>query len=188
MSPVYHGSPEGGLTRLRPRAFTHAKAYVYAAREPLTALIFARHWNDFILNLSLGSDGRPELTERYKCAFDEVFSGKPGWLYTLPDESFIEGATSFPGEVVSEREVCPLSSLYFADLGAELLQAAARGELRLYRYPDRPDFIPADDRDLCEEALTIAKRDPAVIPYCLGLHPQLKRFFEAKNERNNKTL
>lgn len=123
MALVYHGSHEGGITRLTPLISSHGRPYVYAARKPVLALLFSLRWNSFIFNLSLDSRDVPELTER---SYDEIFAGKPGWLYTLDGGGFMENATGFPGEVVSPCGAAVPSSRYFPDIRAELDAAAAR--------------------------------------------------------------
>ena len=67
MGVVYHVSPVSGLTLLEPRVSTHGKAFVYAIENPVTALLFGVHQDDFDFCISTDAAGCPELFECYPC-------------------------------------------------------------------------------------------------------------------------
>ena len=172
--PLYHGSKQGGIKTLLPRASTHGEAYVYASDKAITALLFLGQWHDFILNLAYGDDGVPEVTERFPGAFEQVFSGVSGYLYTLPEASFESGLTRFEGERVSKGAVDVLDERHIEDVYAYLIQASQQGRLRILRPPQRHPDIPADDSDLVEDALYFyEKGDKNAISECLKYHPGL---------------
>ena len=175
MEVVYHGSPEGGLTVITPRVSTHNKSYVYATRDVRLATIFLQHWNDFVFNVSYGDGHALEITERYAGALEEVYEGRNGHVYQLDAHSFISNATGFDGEVVSEQVQKVLGCQAIENVYERLLQMNKEGLLQIYRYPNRPKYIPQDDSDLVEMAWEIYCRtgDRGVIAYCISKHPGL---------------
>jgi hypothetical protein len=175
MDTVYHGSPAGGLELIAPRGWIHGEAYVHAARDPALAALFMGDWNDFILNAAYGDDGALEVTERFPGALESIYQGRSGCLYALDGAGFTADQTGFAGEVVSRAAARVVSSRFFPDLYAQILEYARLGALRIRRWPDRHPDIPADDSDLVEEAVLIARREGNLraVAYCKARHPHL---------------
>jgi hypothetical protein len=162
---VFHASKISGLQRLEPRVSTHGKAWIYAARGQLTASMFLGKHSDFILGS--GYEGEhPYIFERFVGAFERAKRGKGGSIYVLPGESFRAGLTSFTAEVVSEETLEPLREIVVPDAAEPLLKYKREGQLDIYRFPDRPSHVPADDSDLIEAARELyAKHGQKLVDY-----------------------
>ena len=88
MDYVYHGSPVNGLTHLEPRRSTHGNNWVYATNNRAIAIIHSQKWSDYIFNESISDGEQLELTERLLDAFEEVYKGKPSYLYSGVGENY----------------------------------------------------------------------------------------------------
>jgi hypothetical protein len=177
MEYVYHGSPVGGLTYLEPRRSTHGKNWVYATKNKTIAIIHSQKWNDYIFNESFHSEIQIELTERLPNAFEEIYKEKKSYLYYLDSANFLEGQTSFTAEVVSEKREQILKCEVIEDTYIKLCEMAESKEVVLYRYPDRPDYIPSDDSDLIKSTkyfLENAQDKKGLVDYAIEKHPKLK--------------
>lgn len=144
---VFHASNISGLKRLEPRVSTHGKAWIYAARDLLTASMFLGRHHDFILGSGYVDD-RPYIVERFAGAFEQAKRGASGSIYLLPGSSFRAGLTGWHAEVVSEETLEPLHEILVPDAAAPLLEYERADKLDIYRFPSRPSHVPADDSDL----------------------------------------
>ena len=177
MDYVYHGSPVGGLTYLEPRHSTHGKSWVYATKYKTIAIIHSQKWNDFIFNESFHSEIQLELTERLPNAFENIYKGKKSYLYYLDSTNFLEGQTSFTAEVVSEKREQILKCKVIEDTYKKLCEMAENKDVILYRYPDRPSYIPLDDSDLVKKAkifIEYGHDKNKVVNDAIEKHPKLK--------------
>ena len=170
---VYHGSPEGGLSVLRPTVSTHLKSYVYATTNPAIALAFtAKGHGDLDSDLRI-VDGKVVLTERREGALDVYKRG--GYLYTLDATNFKHQEGLWSGEVVSESEEKILSCEFIPNILEKMNEYVQRGELVIYRYPEKPEFIPKDDSDLIEKYIRFDKMGHrGAIDGLVRLFPHLK--------------
>jgi hypothetical protein len=177
MDYVYHGSPVSGLTYLEPRRSTHGKNWVYATKIKSLAILHSQKWNDYIFDESYHSQIQLELTERLPNAFEEVYKGKTGYIYFLSAANFLDGHTSFIGEVVSEQREDIIKCEVIEDTYEKLLELEMSGEVVLYKYPNRPKYIPADDSDLIKKTklfLEHSQDKKGLIEYAIEKHPKLK--------------
>lgn len=152
---LYHGSPIGNLTVLKPHASTHMNNYVYATTDPAIALIFSVEGHgdlDFDLRMV---DGKIIFTERREGAFVKYNSS--GYLYTLDSANFKNMDNLWEMEVVSENEERILSCEYVSNILKRLEEYAKKGKMIIYRYPTKPDFLPKDDSDLVEKYIGFEK-------------------------------
>jgi hypothetical protein len=147
---VYHGSPQRGLSVIRPSVSTHGEVWIYACRDAVMAALFlSRVGGD--LTCGVGREkgtGLPYVCERFAGALEVRYAAKRGSVYTLPGETFVAGQTSWDEEVVSPVAVRPIAEFTVEDVLRHLEGLADRDLLRIYRYPSRPAGIPADDEDL----------------------------------------
>lgn len=177
MNYVYHGSPASGLTHLEPRRSTHGQNWVYATNNKAIAIIHSQKWSDYIFNESIDNNGQLELTERLPNAFEEIYKGKMSYLYYLSAVNFLEGQTSFTPEVVSEQREEVIKCEVIEDTYAKLLEMERSGDVVLYRYPDRPAYIPSDDSDLIKQTkyfLENTTDKKGLINYAIEKHPKIK--------------
>jgi len=151
---VYHGSATRGMTKLVPHASTHGTEYVYAMKNATYAVAFLGGVDDFHVAKEFAGD-RLEITERYVDAMS-MYRNAKGSVYKVHSDSFVEGATSWDAEVVSTVPVQVIEEIHINDVYVFLFREERRGLVRIYRYPNRPEYIPEDDSDLIEKAVIFA--------------------------------
>lgn len=155
MKHVYHGPRMRGIQRFEPRPSTHKKPWVYAAKDPVFAAVFIGLTSNFVFDIRRHPEKKlPYLCERFAGALDESYSieRNSGSLYVLSGDGFIEGQTQWDEEVVCAEAVVPLEEQPLDDVKAYLLGLERQGRLLIDRYPNRGDWLPADDSDLVEIA------------------------------------
>ena len=181
---VYHGSSNGDLKVLKPQKSTHLKNYVYATESPIIALIFAaENHGDLSFDLTL-KNNKIILTERRKDAF--AIYNKAGYLYTLKKDNFKKLDNIWEGEVVSEKEEKIISCKYIPNILQKLEEYADKKEIVIYRYPNKPDFIPKDDSDLVDKYIKFEKMGhKGAIDTLLFAFPNLKEKVFNKLEEPN---
>ncbi len=156
---VYHGSTRMDLRRILPNQRDHGKPYVYAAIDPLIALLFVTNRSKFFgdFTLTFGRDpysgGQVFLCERHAGAFQQAYGGASGKLYILNSATFLEKQTPWPEEVVSPVAVVPRKEVYLDNMQSILQERIDKGVLILHTHPDRPRFIPGDDEDYVYRAV-----------------------------------
>ena len=176
---VYHGSSKGNIEALKPAISTHMKGYVYATSSPIIALIFAvESLGDLDHDLRI-VDGKVILTERRKGAFDKYKNG--GYLYTLDGNHFKSQEGLWEGEVVSENEENILSCEHIPNILDKFDEYVKSGNMIIYRYPDKPEFIPLDDSDLVDKYIGYKEMGHEnAIDNLLAFFPHLKEQVSSK--------
>ena len=104
------------------------------------------------------NNGLQELTERFPNAFEQIYKEKSGFLYFLDSTNFKESQTSFSPEVVSNKKEQVLHCEVIDDCYEKVCEMEKNNEVILFRYPNRPSHIPADDSDLIKIAKRIIER------------------------------
>lgn len=135
----YHVSAVSGLTVLKPQVSSHGKAYVYAAENLVTGLLFGAPHDDFDFLIDEDA-GRPALYECYPHAFDAVFEKRACSVYEVPSSGFQKETTCWSAELVCETEVPVLKEWRVPNLRDRLLEEAARNRLTLNRFEDTVDY------------------------------------------------
>lgn len=93
---LYHGSPTGGLTELKPFISEHKEPYIYFSTNPVVALLYAMRpvpkpfsWYPY------GFDGETMVySEYYPDAFADIYKGKTGYLYECSSVPNAENPTN----------------------------------------------------------------------------------------------
>ena len=136
---LYHASSAKGLSILEPHISTHKKAYVYAIKNAVTAVIFgARHDDfDFIIN---EEDGIPVVYECYPCAFQDVYRDKDCSLYEVNNEGFLSGMTTWEPEYVCESSVTVVNETVITDIYSYLLECENKGKLTIHLYEQTKNY------------------------------------------------
>lgn len=132
---LYHASKTPGLKALLPSPSTHGKAYVYAIRERLTALLFGAPKDDFDLLMD-EENGRPVVWECWPGALQKIYGGRQCSLYTVAEDGFLAGQTGWDPELVCETPVPVLKEEEIPDLYACLLRTRDAGECVLHFYSE----------------------------------------------------
>ena len=138
---IYHASPIGGLTELKPNKSSHGKAYVYGTKNFELSLFFgsAKTMRDLDGNygttrLDKDSESIPFFYEAYEGALKRRFKGESCYVYELDPTDFEEGKTGFDAEVVSEKPVKVLSCIKIDDIYETLMEAKKNGKAKLCEY------------------------------------------------------
>ena len=155
MKKVYHGSPNGDLIELIPNKSTHQENYVYATESPAIALVFAvSNLGDLDFDLRI-VDNKVIFTERMKDSFEKYKTG--GYLYTLDGEHFVRKDNLWHGEVVSTQKEKIESCEYIPNVLEKMEEYEKEGKMVIYRYPNKPDYLPKDDSDLVDKYINFEK-------------------------------
>lgn len=172
---VYHGSAVQGLKEIKKNKSTHGQEWVYATLSKAISIIFiSNKGSDLYYYLQGdGSNNNPViLVERKKDMFKEIFNVS-GSLYTLDSKKFVTGKTGWTAEVVSEYNEKVLKEEYIENVFEKLKKLTDSGELRMYLYPNRPNYIPIDNSDLIPKVIKWQKRGINIEPF-FKLYPELK--------------
>lgn len=147
---VYHGSPKGDIEIFEPRESTQKGAYVYATNRFEIAGIFGFKSSSLERSLCIFNpcDAVVFVTERLKDYFKN--NDKPVYIYKLDGKDFdyFDENSWGKNEVRSPKAVKPLEIIKF-ESGLEMLkQFHKEGKIKLFLYPEKPDYIPENDYDL----------------------------------------
>lgn len=93
---LYHGSPVGGLSKLKPFLSEHKKSYVYFSTNPVVALLYAvkpvpKPFSFYPYGFD--GDGTVVYSEYYKNAFEDIYKDKVGYLYKCENVKGAENPT-----------------------------------------------------------------------------------------------
>ena len=157
---VYHASPIQGLGEIKAKKGTHGKKWIYATKDPIiSAMFLGRKGGDFVCSTGLSGSKVPYIVERFKGAFDLRYKNKKGSIYILPGSGFKENQTSWSAEVVSEKdEMKPLEENKINSVKDYLLSLSKENKLTIKYYPDRFSWVPEDDEDLVQKAISWTKQ------------------------------
>ena len=153
---VYHGSPQGGIKELRINPSAHKNPYVYATSNKIIALIFtSKGRGDLDTNIRVDEKGKIILTERRAGVLEELYKGKSGYIYTLSGENFKHYDYMWGPEVVSEQNESVIGEEKIDNLLDKLIELHQTGRIQLNFYPQRPDDMPIDNRDLIPKYINL---------------------------------
>jgi len=185
---VYHGSKSNGLKMINPSPSTHQVPWVYATNDPVMSAVFiGQIGGDFTLKIGRDENGMPYISERFKDALGEAYSGG-GSLYELDGDDFLEGKTSWLEEVVSEKPVKVLKETAIKDMRGYLLGLAESGELKISIYPEKY-MCPPDDADIVEKAVLWTQQfGPSTLENLNKYHPGLVAKVKSKLEKEIKNV
>lgn len=180
MKYVYHGSKTRDLKVVKRNKSTHSTLWVYGTYSKALSLIFiSSKGND--LYYYLGGDGSKQypytLVERKEGIFREVFSEK-GSIYYLNDKNFMSGKTGWSAEVVSEYDEPVLKEKKIDNVYDELIKLNDSGEIKVFLYPNRPEWLPVDNSDLISKVKKWESRGFNINIF-FEMYPELKeRYLE----------
>lgn len=187
MNCVYHGSYLSDLDIINPKKSTHQKEWVYATKSKTLALIFiSKKGNDFYYYLGGGGtkEDLPILVERKEGMFKDIF-GIKGSIYTLDAKNFMSNKTGWNAEVVSCLDEKVVHEEKIDNVYNKLIEVSNEGKIKLYLYPDRPDFIPIDNSDLIPKVMRWEQHGFNTQKF-FDFYPELKeKYFEYKNSINS---
>lgn len=177
MNYVYHGSSIPNLKIIKPNESTHMKKWVYACASKAISIIFLSPLgNDLYYSLSGDGINYPvELVERKKGMFKKIFDCS-GYIYKLDATNFKSGQTSWPAELVSDKEEKVIETICIENAYKELIKLNEEGLIKIYLYPERPNRIPNDNSDLIYKVIKWQKNGFDINKF-YKLYPELKDKF-----------
>ena len=185
MNYVYHGSSIPNLEVIKKHKSTHMKEWVYACHSKAIATIFLSPMHsDLFYSLSGDEKNYPvELVERKPGMFKKIFNCS-GYIYKLDASNFKENQTGWSAEVVSDTDEKVISSEYIDNVYDELIKLDKEGLIKLYLYPNRPDYVPIDNSDLIPKVLRWYKNGFNINNF-YNIYPELKDKFLEELEKAN---
>lgn len=177
MNYVYHGSSVPDLKLIKKHKSTRMKEWVYACYSKAISIVFiSKDGSDLFFSLSWNEKNYPiELVERKHGMFKKIFNCS-GYIYKLDASNFKENQTGWSAEVVSDKDEKVVSSEYIENIYDELIKLDKEGLLKLYLYPNRPDYVPIDNSDLIPKVLRWYKNGYDVNNF-YNIYPELKDIF-----------
>lgn len=180
MKYVYHGSQKQNLKKITKRKSTHGQEWVYATSSKVIATIFISN-KASDLNYYLGGKGTNEspiiLVERKIDMFKNIFN-LSGSLYSLSSKNFLSNKTGWSAEVISEYDEDVIEEEHIGNVYDKLVDLNNKKDLKLYLYPNRPNFLPLDNSDLIPK---VKKWEKAGfdIEIFLEIYPELKEKYNS---------
>ncbi len=134
---LYHGSAVPGIETLLPRVSSHGRPLVYLTDIETLALIYACNPltpPDGYFPYYVTPDGELHYDEYYPGAFDDIFTGRSGYIYACEVSEELPRLDRMTWVYLSEAPVKVSSCEYVPDLRAALLKAEAARRLHIHRY------------------------------------------------------
>lgn len=180
---VYHGSSNGNIQQLEARVSTHQKECIYATDNKAVAMMFMGRGNGDLDTVKYYEDGIPVLVERRPNVFNKLYN-KAGYIYELPSESFKHYDYLWLPEVISfEKTIKPIKVEYHENILNSLEKEAKKNNLKLYKYPNRPSYIPLDNSDLVEKYIKFEKAGiKNAVKSLLDVYPEFEKIVYEKLE------
>lgn len=148
---VYHGSPDGNIELLKANRSTHQKECIYATDKVVVAFLFMSRGNRDLDTRISSVDGKLELVERRERVLDKLYN-RAGYLYEVDGSTFSHYDYLWSMEVISfEKEIKPISKTYYPNILDVIIEEEKCGNIKIYRYPNRPKNMPLDNSDLIEK-------------------------------------
>ncbi|KFZ26532.1 MAG: hypothetical protein KQ78_01235 [Candidatus Izimaplasma bacterium HR2] len=147
----YHGSKTLGIRTLYPNMSIHGEKYVYLTTKREVALIYMVNAIESFYEIrnfekpgkfhpwySYGfNNGKLQIDEYYKNAFEDTYKGKSGYLYKCAEPmSDISNKTNIFCAVTTKEEIDVLDEIYIDDIYHELLKFESQGLIEIRRYED----------------------------------------------------
>lgn len=126
---LYHGSPIGNLTELKPFLSEHKKPYIYLASNPVVALLYAvKPVPKPFSFYPYGFDGNKVVySEYYKDCFLKIYKGKKGFLYECENPENTENPTAINCAYTCEKPVKIKSCTVIDDLYEKFMEYKESG-------------------------------------------------------------
>lgn len=178
---VYHGSPDGNITVLTPHKSTHKKECIYATNDLCVALLYMGKGNGDLDTKVSTRDGHLELVERREGVLESLYD-KEGYLYELDGSSFSHYDYLWSKEVISfANKIKPLNKIYYPNILSAILEEEQKGNITIYRYPNRPENVPLDNSDLIDKYINYEKNGlTGAINEMLDIYPEFEEIILKK--------
>lgn len=185
---VYHGSPNGDIEELVAHKSTHQKECIYATDNKVIALLFMGKGNGD-LDTKIMINGKLQLVERREGILNDLYN-KDGYLYELDGTTFSHYEYLWSGEVISfERRIKPIKKIYYENILNSIVEEEKKGNIVIYRYPNRPKDIPLDNSDLIDKFIDFEKSGlKGALNHMLNIYPEFAPIVKEKMDKNKLRL
>ena len=148
---VYHGSPDGNIEIIKSYVSTHQKKCIYATDNRIIAMLFMNRGMGDLDTVKIYDNGLPILIERRKGVLEKIYNTS-GYIYELDSSSFKHYDYLWEPEVISfESAIKPIKKTYYDNILMTLNEEAKNGNIKIYKYPNRPNCISLDNSDLIDK-------------------------------------
>ncbi len=188
-SVVYHGSPNGDIEVLTAHKSTHQKNCIYATDNKAVALLFMGKGKGDLDTRISNVDGKAELVERRPGVLKSLYS-KAGYLYELDGTTFNHYDYLWSLEVISfESEIKPIKKTFYPNILEAIIEEEKKGNITIYRYPDRPLDMPLDNSDLIEKYIGFERQGlKGAVDDLLEVYPEFLDVVKEFESSTNKKL
>ena len=183
---VYHGSPNSNMKEIVAHKSTHQKECIYATDNKVVALLFMGHGNGDLDTRIFNINGKPELVERREGILKKLYD-KEGYLYELDGSSFSHYDYLWSLEVISfEKSIIPLRKIFYPNILEALKEEEQKGNIIIYRYPNRPKDMPLDNSDLIDKYINFENQGiVGAIDKLLQIYPEFVSLVQDKLGKNS---
>ena len=151
MNVVYHGSSNSNLEIIKSHKSTHKLDCIYATDNIVVALLFICDSNGDLDTRVSSVNGKLELVERREGVLKSLYD-RDGYIYVLDGSTFSHYDYLWSKEVISfEKELKPVEKIYIKNVLDSIFEEEKKGNIKIYRYPDRPKDVPLDNSDLIDK-------------------------------------
>ena len=135
---LYHGSPIGNLTELKPFLSEHGEPYVYLSSNPVIALLYATKPvpKPFSFYPYGFSENRVVYNEYYKNCFSDIYKEKKGFLYECEHPDYIENNTDIKYTFTSVTPLKVSNCTVIDDLYDKLMEYKKDGLLVIKAFEE----------------------------------------------------
>lgn len=180
---VYYGSLKEDMSILKAHLSIYGKECIYATDNMAVAMMFMGKGNGDLDTVKIYDRGMPILVERRPGVLEKLYN-KSGYVYELPSDTFKHYDYLWIPEVVSfEKEIVPIKKEYHENILKSLEELSNDGLLQIYKYPNRPDYIPLDNSDLIEKYIKLKNQGiVGALSLFLRIYPEFKEEVSEKTK------
>ena len=185
---VYHGSPNGNIEIIKAQLGTHQKKCIYATDNKIIAMLFMNRGMGDLDTIKEYDDGLPILIERRQGVLEKIYNTS-GYIYELDGSSFKHYDYLWKPEVISfESGIKPIKKTYYDNILKALNEEAENGNIKIYKYPNRPNHIPLNNSDLIDRYINFELNGiKGAINSLLTVYPEFESIVAEKlNKKENK--
>lgn len=183
---VYHGSENGNIKELTPHRSTHKLSCIYATPDKVVSLLFMGKGNGDLDTVIGEHNGMLEIVERRPGVLTSLYN-KGGYLYELDGTTFNHYDYLWSKEVISFSEsIKPLKVIFIPNILEEINKEEKKGNIKIYKYPTRPECIPLDNSDLIEKYIRFENSGlTGAIDDLLRIYPEFSDVVNEKLKSHN---
>lgn len=182
---VYHGSPNGNIEIIKAQLGTHQKKCIYATDNKIIAMLFMNRGMGDLDTIKEYDNGLPILIERRQGVLEKIYNTS-GYIYELDGSSFKHYDYLWEPEVISfESAIKPIKKTYYDNILMTLNEEAKSGNLKIYKYPNRPNYIPLDNSDLIDKYINFKLNGiKGAVNTLLTIYPEFESIVTEKLNKN----